>query len=243
MEYFRDNKNRIQADMAYRLGKVAVQYEEFPLLEEKYSSTLDICILQNLLTNCVELFRLMERHDPQKKYLKADLINQSQWGLHQELIRINTFRYDNRLTVYDVLNSIRNALSHPTSTNIEADFPSTGYTTVPNNSGQISHFCFIESPDTSNNKPKIFDTEEKAKTHIDKVQNRFPENIEIIQSLNNKFTLGLNGEPFARVFRIDITCSGIHELVIELANYLAQPIQEDWHQHEWDNREIKRLVA
>lgn len=82
MEYFRDNKNRIQADMAYRLGRIAVQYEKFPLLEDKYSSTLDICILQNLLTNCIELFRLMERHDPQKKYLKSNLIKQSQWGLH-----------------------------------------------------------------------------------------------------------------------------------------------------------------
>ncbi len=243
MEYFRDEKNKIQADMAYRLGKIAVQYEKSNFLEDKYSSTLDICILQNLLTHCVELFKVMERHDPQKKYLKANLKNETRWGLHHGLIKTNTFKYDNELTVYDVLNSIRNSLSHPTGTDIEAEFPSTGYTTVPSKSGKISHFCFIESPDTKNNRPRIFNTEIDANTHIKRYEGKMPKDVGIIQLKNNKFSLSLNREIFARVFRIDITCSSIHELVIELANYLAQPIQDEWSQYEWDNRTSTRLVA
>lgn len=160
------------------------------------------------------------------------------------MIHTNTFRYDNELTVYDVLNSIRNSLSHPTGTDIEANFPSTGYTTVPNSSGQISHFCFIESPDAKNNRQKLFETEEEANKYINlNKERKMPEGVGIIPLKNNSFSLGLYGEPFARVFRIDITCSGIHELVIELANYLAQPIQPDWSQYEWDNRAITRLVA
>jgi hypothetical protein len=64
MEYYRDPKNLIQADMAYRLGVIAGQYSDLSLPKDKnFSSTLDVCILQNLLTNCVTLLDAMSRHE------------------------------------------------------------------------------------------------------------------------------------------------------------------------------------
>lgn len=59
MEYFRDVQARIQADLAYRLGIISRQYASFQLLPEKnFAVSLDLCILQNLLTNCIELINL-----------------------------------------------------------------------------------------------------------------------------------------------------------------------------------------
>ena len=52
MEYFRDPRNQIQADIAYRLGMIANQYRTLSApANEDFSVTLDICILQNEPSN------------------------------------------------------------------------------------------------------------------------------------------------------------------------------------------------
>jgi len=78
MEYFRDPQNQIQADIAHRLGVIANQYRTLSApAEEDYSVTLDVCILQNLLTTCTELRKSMLRNEKQVKYLTADIENAS----------------------------------------------------------------------------------------------------------------------------------------------------------------------
>ena len=103
MEYCRDPENQIQADFAYRLGKIAHQYRTFLVpAEEDFSVTLDICILQSLLTTCTELLKSMSRHE-RKAYLTADIDTGLAWGLREEMISVNTFR--GKLTVEVVLRS------------------------------------------------------------------------------------------------------------------------------------------
>jgi hypothetical protein len=64
MEYYRDPKNQIQADIAYRLGIIVNQYRTLSApAEEDFPVTLDVCILQNLLTTCTELLKSMSRNE------------------------------------------------------------------------------------------------------------------------------------------------------------------------------------
>ncbi len=238
MEYFRDSKNRIQADIAYRLGKIASQYRTFPEpYEQKFSVTLDVCILQNLLTTCSELLKGMIRNG-KKHYLTADLSEKPLWGLRQEIIE-STFR-DEPLSGEIVLKRMRNAVSHPTDLDVSSPFPSSGYTTIPNGSKKICQYCFVNSPDTKYNRLKRFDTEELAKRGLQKAEcdGDMPTDVGIIKNEDGKFCFSRNGKPFARIFKITLTVEEIHTLVIELSNYLAQAIRENW-----DGVTIERLVA
>lgn len=240
MEYFREPKNQIQADVACRLGMIAHQYSGFDLPpEERFTSTLDLCILQSLLTQCVELLHAMARDERQRKYLKADLTVSSLWGLKPEMVVLNTF-HCNTLTADVVLTRIRNALSHPTVLEVDALFPSSGYTTIADGSGDIVRFSFVNSPDTRNNRPKIHDTEEAAARQLapGRRDQDLPADVGIIRTDDGRFCLGRDGKSFARIFRIDLTPEEMHKLVIGLSNHLAQPVR-----HLWDGITIAAVIA
>jgi len=238
LEYYRDPKNRIQADFAFRLGIIARPYSGLSLPEnENFSSTLDVCILQNLLTNCVTLLDAMSKNERKGCYLTADIASTELWGLNPEMVQFNTFRA-RPLTAAVVLRHIRNALSHPTSLDPEETFPSAGYTTIPDRSGRIQQYCFVSSPDVKENRPKTFPTEEKARAYLRNESGDMPEDITIITDNIGGLSLGRNGNPFARVFKIHLTSREIHELVMGLSNDLAQPIQDSW-----DGSTIAKLVA
>jgi hypothetical protein len=234
MEYFRDKRNQIQADIAYRLGKISIQYRAARLAtEEDYSVTLDVCILQNLLTSCVELLKAMSRHE-RKAVLNADTLP---WGLRPDMIE-NTFH--GKLTGEVVLKRMRNALSHPTALNLADRFPSTGYTTVPNGSGIIHKFVFVNSPDVRRSgRPKMYQTREKAQRALEEANEDgdMPKEVKVIL-YSGSFCFGNDNEPFARIFKIHLTAGEIHTLVVGLSNHLAQPTREDW-----DGATIERLVA
>ena len=64
MEYFRDKDGQIQADIAFRLGRIILQYESISLKpEQKYESTLYLAVLQNMLTNCIELLNSLSKRE------------------------------------------------------------------------------------------------------------------------------------------------------------------------------------
>jgi hypothetical protein len=65
-----------------------------------------------------------------------------------------------------------------------------------------------------------------------------PVDVVIIEDRLGKFYFGRGDEPFARIFKIDLTSEEIHALVIGLSNHLAQPKQKDW-----DGVTVARLVA
>ena len=59
MEYIHTNDCQIRSDIAFRLGKIILQYEKSINFIDvmNYSSTLYISVLQTLLTNCLEILR------------------------------------------------------------------------------------------------------------------------------------------------------------------------------------------
>ena len=154
------------------------------------------------------------------------------------MIETNTFH--GKLTGKFVLDKLRNALSHPCVLDIDDDFPSSGYTTVQDGSGTICRYCFVNSPDKKNGRPKSFDNEDEARRQLDKLKSEgeMPKEVDIISDERGRFCYGRGGKPFARVFKIYLTVEEIHELVIGLSNHLAQPSQESW-----DGSTITLLVA
>lgn len=157
-EYYHSKDNQIYADFAYRTGVLVKQYEknlpDLPV-EKQFESTLYIIALQSLLTHCQELIRDMAEADKKKKSFSAEVMNcPGLFGLHKGLIKNNTF--SDCITNEFFLTKIRNALSHPTPLDKSSRYPSTGYTTIPDESGKINTYCFIDSPDTKRNTPKKY---------------------------------------------------------------------------------------
>ena len=243
MEYFRDPKNQIYADLAYRLGRIVTQYEKSRIDEEKFEATLYIAVLQNLMTNSNEHVRQMTR-SARKNSLFNQLIKDDIWGISENCWVRNTFN-ENR-TLENFITRIRNSVSHPTNIDIKSDFPSTGFTTLNDDSGKITTFRFINSPDTRNNKMKELSINEVLYTiylrnsNNQQIHEEFPSDISYEKIPNNpeKYRIIHNGEPFIRISIIDFTVKQLGVFVKSLANYLAQPIQKDW-----DGVTIKDLIA
>ena len=203
MEYFRDPKNRIQADFAYRLGMIANQYRTLSApAKEDFSVTLDVCILQNLLTTCTELLNSMKKNERRGNYLTADIEKAPVWGLRPDMVDIKGFR--GQLTVEVFLRRLRNALSHPTDLDLDDPFPTSGYTTIPHGSGTIRRYCFVNSPDAKHGRPKTFSTEKAAEDGLikEKEVGDMPKDVVVIRYEADRFCFGQGGKPFARIFKI-----------------------------------------
>ncbi len=82
MEYYRDPKNQIYADQAFRLGKIISQYEKLNTNEEKFEATLYFAILQNLMTNSNEYVRRMTKGERKNSIFKKS-ISDSNWGINE----------------------------------------------------------------------------------------------------------------------------------------------------------------
>jgi hypothetical protein len=236
MEYHRDPKNQIYADLAYRIGKVVCQYERLELQEEKFEATLCIAALQHLLTSCQEYVNNMTKPQQKgsifaKQFSKTDWgINNSTWGM---------MHFNEKKTLQNYIRVIRNAMSHPTETDIAKELPSTGFSTVADESGRINKFVFINSPDVRKNRQKYFNTRQEAEEYI--VENEISAEVLITETWTdngNKYVLTLDGKAYARFSKIEIAVGELRSFVKALSNYLAQPIQK-----EWDGITIKNLIA
>jgi hypothetical protein len=247
MEYIRDPKNQIYADLAYRMGRVVVQYEKMNTDEEKFESSLCLAVLQNLLTNSNEYVRKMVKSERENSIFRQ-AIDLSGWGLNKECWVKNTFNEERNLQNF--VERVRNSVSHPNEIDVESRYPSTGFTTIKDDSGIVKKFRFINSPDSKKNRQKLLTMKAiedtiyvrgKEKERI--VYDEFPKDIsyEKVEGDNSddpKFYLTYNGEPFIRISIIDLTISELKTFVKNLANYLAQPIRKDW-----DGITIKNLIA
>ena len=90
MEYFRDPKNQIYADIAFRLGRIVTQYEKMTTDEEKFEATLYLTVLQNLMTNSNEYVRQMTRSARKNSIFNKE-ITYSIWGLNDKCWIKHTF--------------------------------------------------------------------------------------------------------------------------------------------------------
>jgi len=239
MEYFRDPKNQIYADLAYRLGKIINQYEKKVMAEDKYIATLYIAVLQNLSTNCDEYIKQMTKGIGKDTLFKKHF-SEAEWGIDESCWVKNTFNEERNLKNF--INKIRNSVSHPTATDLHAALPSTGYSTIKDGSGIIKKFRFINSPDSSKNRPKQFDTEERVKSYIKNNKSQLPDDISYTEKpmSSNKmmYILTSNSEIFGRISIIEMTVEQLGVFVKKLTNYLAQPIQINW-----DGETIEDLIA
>ncbi|MBN2570580.1 MAG: hypothetical protein JXA68_00510 [Ignavibacteriales bacterium] len=244
MEYFRDPKNQIYADLAYRLGRIIVQYEKLVVKEKKYEATLYIAVLQNLMTNCNEYVRQMIRSERKKSIFNQE-ISKSGWGIDKKCWIKNTFNEEDSLQNFII--HIRNSVSHPKNIDIKSDKPSTGFTTIENKSGNIKMFRFIDSPDVIEiNRLKEFtkngieNTIYQRNSNNKIINHEFPNDInyEEIPDKPGKYRIIHNGKPFFRIAIIDLSVEQLSKFVKELSNFLAQPIKK-----EWDGVTIKELIA
>lgn len=245
MNYWEDDKHRIQADMAFRIGKIALQYARILLPpKENYSDSLNLCLLQNLLTNCKELMNAMSLDNGDELGLKVSLSDMPDWGLGSVELREDSF--EGSLTVEVFLTHLRNAMSHPTGTNLDAQFPSTGYNSIPETSGLIGAIGFCNSPDTKDNKPRFWKDREKANAWLRQNQKPsvmtpwavIPHDVSIESFGYNRFGLFRFGEPYARLFVTILTTGQLRSLVLGLSNLLAQPALK-----YWDGKSVTNLFA
>ena len=198
-----------------------------------------MCILQSLLTICTELLSAMRAS--QKPFFNEIITDvPHRWGLTRSFITHNTFPTD--VTLEGVLEHVRNALSHPT-VSVGTQLPSTGYTTSNDASGIVSAFRFTDSPWVS--KGDIFwgassKKEEKVRKTIEAFEKQHALNgfLAVLHQPDGKFGIAHDGTMFLPVFVIELRLPALIDLAKSLANYLAQPTNE-----QWDGTSIHQLVA
>ena len=153
MEYFRDERNKIQADFSYRLGIILNQYEKIlPSLDEnkQYDYTLYICALQSLLTYCSELIKEMSNDHRLYSIFDASMTSNGYFNLEHIVVRTYSPSYN--LKIKNLITHLRNSLSHPTQLEPEGNIRLTGFTTIKDESNKINKYVFIDSPDIRSKK-------------------------------------------------------------------------------------------
>jgi hypothetical protein len=247
MEYFRQENDKIQAGFALNAGKLLLPYSAFSeslIPQERYDATLTICILQSLLTNRWELIESMKNHQKQK-WLETVTDVPGLFEIRRIYVKENTFSSDpNKLTYEEFVGHLRNALSHPTYPEKSPNLPSTGYTTVPDKTGTVSGFRFIDSPWVKRGvilSGACARREEKVRQTADRFSNEHQcGKLELRQNSRGEYQIFRDDEskPYLPIFEAVLPLASLKNLALELANYLAQPTREDW-----DRKSIARLVA
>lgn len=120
---------------------------------------------------------------------------------------------------------MRDSVSHPTIINLDADYLSTGYCTIKDNSNLIKEFIFIDSEDVKNGKLKVYDEKRALELMRQKRIKNLPADVEYSKE---KQCLIKDGDPYYRIFKIKLNIDDLRELVLRLSEYLAQPIQANW---------------
>lgn len=244
MEYSRE-QGSIQADFALRAGRLHAQYCDLVgrqgiSEQERYDATLALCVLQALLTNCTEL--LASIRDKNKRLFLAPISEEhSEWLPRNSVERHD---YEPECTLACGLEHVRNALSHPTAPGSAGDYPVTGYTTMPDVSGRVQAFQFVDSPwvrrgklDSrySNRKPeKVRDAAESFEKRHQWPQGTFS----VQQHDGDRYCVLRDGKQFLPVCVISLSLHEMHQLIRSLSNWLAQATNDAW---DWCT--IKPLVA
>lgn len=232
MEYFRTEEGRIQASFALNAAQLLRQYLDYSRAlpnNKRFEATQTVCVLQALICNLKE--HIAELKDFQKSYFDSPLTDIGAMGLKR--YHIKKFTYAGPLSYYMALTSIRNALSHPTHAEQTSPYPSTGYTTIKDEFGLVSTFCFIDSPWIERGKVKDrwmdknrIRLEDKRK----KLSSEFP-TLEVAQNESGKWQFFNEGKPYIPLFEAEVPLADLIQYTFQIANQLAQPSQVDWDGH------------
>lgn len=209
--YILDKNNQIYGDYIKRLGEVLETYNG------KYEVTLAISTLQSLLTVLTESKLYQNKKDvfdslsyaeeiEQKKILNKTISNNSVLGLNKDMILNNTFC--NKKTIKDILQDMRNALSHPVAYK-NSDVPKTGFYTIQNK--VIEKIVFVNSPDSEGYKRNFNKFEEF------KEKSGFPLTAQLV---NNK--VFVDGKEYRRFIEIELTPMELKSLVLNLCEMFSE---------------------
>jgi hypothetical protein len=129
-------------------------------------------------------------------------------------------------STFNFLLHLRNSLSHPTAITANSEIQSTGYYSIADNSGRISKYIFIDSPDVKvgqngKNRPKKFSN---FKLYEDFITNsNYKKHPFTFEEINGEFELRNH-----RVYKVCLSSRQLKMLVVNLSSLLAQPVQKNW---------------
>lgn len=235
-EYIQTPDGQIQADFARRVGQVLLHYEAGVALEQpqdSYEATLTICLLQALLTNCVELIDKKVKNDRTglKKIASRSLEEDpALFGLNLQCIT-RQWPSDRPLKYREIFKCLRNALSHPLPQK-DNGLPTTGYTTLKSPSGMIEGFQFIQSPWVSRSgldvtdryKAKDEDLPELKKA-MEEWRSNFGTSVLTVQrGLDGLNRIFLGEQRFIPCLQLDISTAQLRTMTLTLSERLAEPL-------------------
>lgn len=239
MEYERTPDGQIQADLAFRIGRIADQYGRYcknmPREEERYEATMLLALLQMLLTNCTELLKSKQRSRTNPAFSEVAGRNLSQdptlFGFQRSSV-VREWPSTRPLMYRELLDCLRNAMSHPCP-QTEEGLPQTGYTSWQSDSGVIEGFAFTQSPwvDSSGRdvKHKAREGDEAAGDRLRNEIHRFAKNHSVpdltVRSDSKGWLRVFHlDEPFVPVLRIRLDIEQLRMLTRSLSEYLAAPL-------------------
>lgn len=243
MEYERTEDGQIQADFAGRAGQVLLQYDQFKQklpADQQFEATLAIALLQTMLTQCYELLKKYRHPDKAPRGLEELVVMANRGfdepppmlGITQSCI-LKRWPSERPVLYRDVIECIRNALSHPNPQNCKG-WPQTGYTTQQSDSGFIEAYVFTQSPwvDRSGGikptfcaKRKDVKKQEDVASKIrDWSRNNAVDELQLLE-LNGVCVPARNGEPFVPIMRVRLDVVQLRLFTLALSDYLSEPIR------------------
>lgn len=230
--YYEDHQGQIYADVAYRLGIIVKQYDYHIEGDDdmNFDSTMCVSFLQNLLTIYCEYWKNERFGLPDfwkgPLYNKETLISATNYfGIDPYMVIENNIVKE-KVSTINFLTHLRNSLSHPTAITANSETQSTGYYSIADNSGRISKYIFIDSPDVKfdqhgKNRPKKFSNFEEFNRFIfNPINKKHPFTYE---EIDGEFELRNH-----RVYKVCLSVEQLKNLTIKLSTILAQPIQKQW---------------
>ena len=244
MEYERTEGGQIQAAFAERAGQLLVQYDHLRKHlppDHQFEATLSIVLLQSILTMCHELMKNRRPKNPSKSLdallsMAERSLATEPWllGLSRQCI-LERWPSGRGVKYRDIVESIRNALSHPLPQKPGA-FPRTGFTTELSGSGQVEAFVFTHSPWVNSTGSDIKPCYRPSKNEKGSGEKLRKENKKW-ETENNFFGLELveekicwsvflNGSLFIPVCRIRLDVAQLRTFTLGLSDYLSEPIRQ-----------------
>lgn len=238
---------QIHASIAKRVGLLLTQYETLTghlPANQRYEATLCLSLLQTLLTQCVELIESSELSEL-KTALDQPLSNDpSLFGLNMACVQTNAMWSADKLTHRSVIQSLRNAMSHPNK-QTGSTHPVTGFTqclsdSAPSEDGlrEIEGFEFIHSPwvlksgNDVNAGWTALTTDAKKKQQLEnkvckfKTNHGFQDLTVEHRSNESYYKVFQGGDLFIPVLKLKLTTADLRTLTLELSRHLSSPLNQ-----------------